>query len=226
MSYRVSPCALLSCTRGMAQPATSSATGTLTPRHQRHDAYSVRMPPTIRPIAAPPPASAPKTPNALARSFGSVKVTVTIDSAAGAINAAKAPCSPRAANSSSWVPGDPTECGGSGKSEQADDEGALAPGVVGDPATQQQQAAEGEGVGRDHPLPVGIGDAEVLLCRRQRDVDDRCVQHDHQLRRGEHRERPPSTRVGLFGRTGCRRDCLVARLGWLGHGASGSAAAG
>ena len=59
-------------------------------------------PPTIRPMAAPPPASAPKTPNAFARSLGSVKVTVTMDSAAGAISAANAPWSPRAANSSSW----------------------------------------------------------------------------------------------------------------------------
>ena len=61
------------------------------------------MPPTIRPIAAPPPASAPNTPNALARSFGSVNVTVTMDSAAGAIRAAKAPWRARAANSSSWL---------------------------------------------------------------------------------------------------------------------------
>ena len=61
------------------------------------------MPPTIRPIAAPPPASAPNTPNALARSFGSVNVTVTIDRAAGAIRAANAPWRARAANSSSWL---------------------------------------------------------------------------------------------------------------------------
>ena len=60
-------------------------------------------PPTIRPIAAPPPASAPKTPNALARSFGSVNVTVTMDSAAGAISAANAPWRARAAKSSSWL---------------------------------------------------------------------------------------------------------------------------
>ena len=63
----------------------------------------MRTPPTIRPIAAPPPAIAPNTPNALARSFGSVNVTVMRDSAAGASSAANAPCRARAANSSSWL---------------------------------------------------------------------------------------------------------------------------
>ncbi len=51
-------------------------------------------------MAAPPPAMAPKTPNARARSFGSVNVTVISESAAGASSAPKAPCSARAANSS------------------------------------------------------------------------------------------------------------------------------
>ena len=76
-----SACRRAPCSRapaGSRRPATISATGTLTPRHQRHEAYSVRTPPMIRPMAAPPPASAPKTPNALARSLGSVNVTVTM----------------------------------------------------------------------------------------------------------------------------------------------------
>ena len=106
-SYLVSPWALLSWTSGIAAAATISATGTFTPRHQRQEAYSVSTPPTISPIAAPPPASAPNTPNALARSFGSVNVTVTSDRAAGAISAANAPCSARAANSSSWFGASP-----------------------------------------------------------------------------------------------------------------------
>ena len=95
----MSPGALLSLRTAIAPAAMRIATGTFTPRHQRQEAYSVRTPPTSRPIAAPPPESAPKTPKALARSRGSVKVTVMIDSAAGAIIAAKAPCNPRAAKS-------------------------------------------------------------------------------------------------------------------------------
>ena len=53
----------------------------------------------MRPIAAPPPAIPPYTPKALARSVGSVKVTVIRESAAGAMRAANPPCSARAPNS-------------------------------------------------------------------------------------------------------------------------------
>ena len=60
-------------------------------------------PPTINPIAAPPAEIAPTTPNALARSFGSVKVTEIIASAAGASAAPNTPCSARAANNSPCV---------------------------------------------------------------------------------------------------------------------------
>ena len=84
------PGALLSRTIGTAANAVAIAIGTLTPRHQRQDAYSVSTPPRIRPMAAPPPAIAPNTPNARARSFGSVKVTVISDSAAGASSAPNA----------------------------------------------------------------------------------------------------------------------------------------
>ena len=76
-----------------------TAIGTLTPKHQRHEKNSVSVPPTINPMAAPPPEIAPITPNALARSAGTVKVTEIIASAAGARRAAKTPCSARAPNS-------------------------------------------------------------------------------------------------------------------------------
>ena len=74
------------------------AIGVLTPKHQRHDVYSVSTPPKIKPIAAPPPEIAPITPKALARSLGTVNVTEIIASAAGARRAAKTPCSARAPN--------------------------------------------------------------------------------------------------------------------------------
>ena len=59
--------------------------------HARHDMYSVSSPPSSRPIAPPPPAIAPYTPVALRRSAGSVNVTVSSDSAAGASSAPKTP---------------------------------------------------------------------------------------------------------------------------------------
>ena len=86
-----------------------------------------------------------------------------------------------------------------GEAGEADDEHPLAPGVVGDATAQEQQAAEGERVGRDDPLPVGVADAEVLLDRRQCDVHDRAVQHHHELRDGDDEERLPAPRIGLGG---------------------------
>ena len=75
------------------------AIGTLTPKHQRQEKYSVRVPPRISPIAAPPPEIAPITPNAFARSLGIVKVTLIIARAAGASSAPNTPCNARAAKS-------------------------------------------------------------------------------------------------------------------------------
>jgi hypothetical protein len=77
----------------------SNAIGVLTSRHHRQEAYWVSTPPRTNPMARPPPAMAPHTPNARARSRASVKVTVTNDRAAGAISAANAPCMARAAKS-------------------------------------------------------------------------------------------------------------------------------
>ncbi len=54
------------------------------------------MPPSSRPTAAPPTAIAAQTLRALVRSGPSLKVVVTIDSAAGETIAAPRPCSARA----------------------------------------------------------------------------------------------------------------------------------
>src|SRR5580693_1076637 len=68
-------------------------------RPQRQDRYDVSAPPSSSPTAAPAPAMAPYTPNALPRSFGSVKVVVSSDSAAGASIAANTPWQARAVTS-------------------------------------------------------------------------------------------------------------------------------
>jgi hypothetical protein len=112
----------------------------------------------------------PTTLNALARSLGSVNVTVIRANAAGAS-------------------GEPAERGRERESAQADQQRALATGVVRDPAAEQQQAAEGQRVGGDDPLPVGVRDPEVALRRRQRDVHDGRVEDDHELGRGDHGQR-------------------------------------
>src|SRR5947209_18958714 len=71
----------------------------LTYRHQRQERTSVSAPPSINPSEAPPPAIAPKIPNAVGRSGDPSNVTVNNPSAEGASSAANAPWSVRAATS-------------------------------------------------------------------------------------------------------------------------------
>ena len=106
---------------------------------------------------------APKTPNALPRSFEPSNVVVSSDSAAGASSAPKAPWQARAAMSMPKLPGGAADRGRGGEADQADDERRLPADQVGEPAAEQQQAAEGEGVGGDHPLPLDVGEVQGLL---------------------------------------------------------------
>ena len=79
-----------------AEEGESRAMGMLTYRHQRQFRYWVRKPPRSSPTAAPAPMMAPKMPNALLRSLGSVKVVASSARADGASSAAKTPAGPRA----------------------------------------------------------------------------------------------------------------------------------
>jgi hypothetical protein len=56
---------------------------------------------------------------------------------------------------------------------------------------QEEEAAEGEDVAVDHPGEVVLGDVEVAADRGKRDVHDRGVEHHHELRGREQRERQP-----------------------------------
>jgi hypothetical protein len=60
--------------------------------------------------------------------------------------------------------GQAAEGRGAGEADEAHHEHALAATEVGDPAAQQQETTEREGVGRDHPLPVGHRDVQGPLC--------------------------------------------------------------
>ena len=64
------------------------------------------------------------------------------------------------------VPGQSAEGRGEGEADQTEDEGAAPADVVGDPAAEEQEAAEGQGVGGHHPLAVGNRDVEGPLGRR------------------------------------------------------------
>ncbi len=59
--------------------------------------------------------------------------------------------------------------------------GAGSHPEVGRAAAEEEEAAEDQRVGADHPLEVLLREPEVELDRRQRDVHDRDVEHDHEL---------------------------------------------
>ena len=74
---------------------------------------------------------------------------------------------------------------------EADEEDALAAEEVAEPAGEQQQAAEGDQVAVDHPGQARLAEVEVPLDRGEGDVDDRRVEHDHQLPEADDEERDP-----------------------------------
>ena len=97
------------------------------------------------------------------------------------------------------VLGQAAEGGGGGEPEEADEEHPAPSQVVGDPAAEEEQAAEGQGIGAHHPLAIGHRDVQRPLGRGQGHDDHRGVEHDHQLGHRDHGKGPVPTRVGCGG---------------------------
>jgi hypothetical protein len=95
-------------------------------------------------------------------------------------------------------PGDAAEERARGEQRQPGDEETPAPEEVGEPAAEQQHAAEQDRVRGDDPLEVRLREAEIGLDRRQRDVHDRDVEDDHELRGDDEGESAPAP-VPAFG---------------------------
>ena len=184
----------------------------------RQDRYSVSAPPSSRPTAPPATAIAPNTPNALARSFGSVNVVTSTDSAEGTSSAANAPWQARGHQHGEIHRGaadgrDPRE------TDQPDQERHPPTQQVSQPATQQQQAAERQRVGGDHPLPVHRREVQRPLGRWQRDIHDRQVQDHHQLRQANHAQdqAAPSAQAAANGSSIRRHAARLACRKVIGH---------
>jgi hypothetical protein len=99
--WRARPGALLSATKRRTKNSAPTPIGTLTKKTHSQPTYSVRIPPSRTPIAAPEPAMAPSTPRALFRSLPSSNVTVVIENTDGERIAAAAPWSMREITSTS-----------------------------------------------------------------------------------------------------------------------------
>ena len=145
----------------------------------------VSSPPAIRPTAPPATLIAAYTPIARLRGGPSGKVVVISDSAVGGDDRGAGALDRAGRQQPGLGGGEPAGQRGGGEQQQPGDEHLAAAEQVPGPAAEQQQPAEGQRVGVDHPFQAGAGEAERALDVRQRDVDDGRVEHHHQLRGGD-----------------------------------------
>jgi hypothetical protein len=75
-----------------------------------------------------------------------------------------------------------------GEHDQSRDQHPPAPQQIGHAAAEEQETAVGEDVAVDHPLQALLAEAEVALDRRQGDVQDRGVEHVHELDEAEQKQ--------------------------------------
>ena len=127
-----------------------------TNRHQRQSTHSVSAPPSNSPTTPPPPATAPKMPKALARSPGSVKVTRQQRQSRRSKKGSEHTLARTSRNKHLEVDGRAPDGGGNRKSDQSDDKCAPSAEQIAQPTTEQQQAAEGQGIRGDNPLSVSV----------------------------------------------------------------------
>jgi hypothetical protein len=95
---------------------------------------------------------------------------------------------------------EPAEKGRRGKQQQPEDEHPPPAKNVAGAAAEQEQAAEGDRVGVDHPLQAGSGEAKRTLHMGQRHIDDGGVEHDHELRGGDNQQSQAEAAVAAAGR--------------------------
>jgi hypothetical protein len=88
--------------------------------------------------------------------------------------------------------GQPTEQGRERELRDAEQEHALLAVEVAEAAGEQQEPAEGEQVRVHHPGQRRLREAEIRADRRQGDVHDRGVEHDHQIGQTEDVQREPA----------------------------------
>ena len=112
------------------------------------------------------------------------------------MNAPPMPISARMAISSSGEPASAEPSEPRPKTSRPKRQRPLAAEAVAERAGGEQHAGEHEHVDVDDPLQLRGGGVEVALQRRQRDVEDRVVEPDHEQRQAEDGERPPAAGVG------------------------------
>ena len=100
--------------------------------------------------------------------------------------------------------------------DDAEEEHAPAAEDVAEASARDEEDGEGEGVGVDGPLEAGDRAVQILLDRRQRDVHDRVVEHDHEEREAHRAQGPPAAVVVGDGGTDSGH-VAVGEVGERGH---------
>ena len=175
-----------------ASTTTRTPIGKLTRKIQCQLIRSVRTPPSRTPRLPPPAATKPKMPIAFCavRRLGEEvhhqrERDGRGDRAAEALHRSRGDEHPLRR-------GEAADKGRGGEEGDARKEQPPVPEEVAEPAAEQEKASVGEQVGVHDPGQGGLGEVQVLADRRQRDVHDRGVEHDHQAREGERVEREPA----------------------------------
>src|SRR6266699_331188 len=156
--------ARLSRSRHGVSASTIAPVGTLMKKIHGQLKALVSAPPSRTPAAAPLPAAAPQIPSARLRSRPSLKVVVRIDSAAGEHRGPQA-LQRAEGDQRSLRPGEAVEERADREERDACDEQAPPPKHVGQAAAEQQDAAEEDRVGGDHPLQALLAEVQVCLDR-------------------------------------------------------------
>ena len=182
----------------MPRSNAAAANGTFTMNTDDQPNHSSSSPPASGPRPMPTAASAAQMAIALPRSLP-VNRLAMMESVAGMISAAPTPMAARTAIT--WSAESAIEGAEAGEAEDrhAGLECALAPEAVAEGAEHEQETGEDEQVGVDHPLQLRGGGVELVLQRRQSDIENRVVEpDDHQAQR-QHAERLPTTRIRGLG---------------------------
>ena len=172
--------------------STMMASGTFRKNTARQLTCSISQPPVTGPIAVVIALNPDQVPIARPRSASS-NVALMIARLPGTRKAAPIPCSARPTMS---VRGDvamPQRTDAAVKKMTPEEEHALAAELIAHRSTDQDQRAQEQRVGFDHPLHVGDRRVEVGLKRGERDVDDGGIDKRH-ARAEDRRGQRPSAR--------------------------------
>jgi hypothetical protein len=171
--------------------------GTLMNRTHRQDSSVTRIPPRIAPVAPPAPATELRT---LERRHDDRERRRRQDRAAKPLDGSRC-----------GQPGirrrEATGEAGGREDRETDEEHALLSEEVSGAAAEEQEAGEGEHVGIHDPLQPRRRVVQVASDRGERDVDDRDVEHDHEL--GDARDRQDQAGVGAAARRKIHRATIT-----------------